>query len=45
MFPSGLALYWAVSTVIGIITQYFVMGGWGYLKSRPQSPSTPLKGT
>jgi len=44
MFPSGLALYWAVSTVIGIITQYFVMGGWGYLKSRPQSPSTPLQG-
>jgi YidC/Oxa1 family membrane protein insertase len=37
MFPSGLALYWAVSNIIGIITQYFVTGGWGYLKLR--SPS------
>jgi YidC/Oxa1 family membrane protein insertase len=34
MFPSGLALYWAVSNIIGIITQYFVTGGWGYLKFR-----------
>jgi len=32
MFPSGLALYWAVSNIIGIITQYFATGGWGYLK-------------
>jgi YidC/Oxa1 family membrane protein insertase len=31
-FPAGLGLYWAVSNVIGIITQYFVTGGWGYLK-------------
>ena len=37
MFPSGLALYWAVSNIIGIVTQYFVTGGWGYLKLR--SPS------
>jgi YidC/Oxa1 family membrane protein insertase len=37
MFPSGLALYWAVSNIIGIVTQYFVTGGWGYL--RPRSPS------
>ena len=37
MFPSGLALYWAVSNIIGIVTQYFVTGGWGYLKRR--SPS------
>jgi len=29
-FPSGLALYWAVSNIIGIIIQYFVGGGWGY---------------
>ena len=35
-FPAGLGLYWAVSNVIGIITQYFVTGGWGYLKF--QSP-------
>ncbi len=32
MFPSGLALFWAVSNIIGIVTQYFVTGGWGYLK-------------
>ena len=31
-FPSGLALYWAVSNIIGIVIQYFVSGGWGYLK-------------
>jgi len=36
-FPSGLALYWMVMNLIGIITQYFVMGGWGGLK-----PSTSL---
>jgi len=29
-FPSGLALYWVVSNIIGIIIQYFVAGGWGY---------------
>jgi len=34
MVPSGLALYWAVSNIIGIITQYFFIGGWGYLKFR-----------
>jgi YidC/Oxa1 family membrane protein insertase len=34
MVPSGLALYWAVSTIIGIIAQYFFTGGWGYLKFR-----------
>jgi YidC/Oxa1 family membrane protein insertase len=33
--PSGLGLYWAVSNVIGIVTQYFVTGGWGYLKLQP----------
>ncbi len=37
MFPSGLALYWAISNIIGIVTQYFVTGGWGYLRLR--SPS------
>ena len=41
MFPSGLALYWAVSNIIGIVTQYFVTGGWGYLK--PGSPSQPTQ--
>jgi len=29
--PSGLALYWAVSNVISIVIQYFVIGGWGGL--------------
>jgi YidC/Oxa1 family membrane protein insertase len=36
-FPSGLALYWVVSNIIGIIIQYFVSGGWGYLRA----PSVP----
>ena len=31
-FPSGLALYWVVSNIIGIVIQYFVTGGWGYLR-------------
>ena len=34
-FPSGLALYWAISNVISIVMQYFIVGGWGGLvKSR-----------
>ncbi|MEA3253454.1 MAG: YidC/Oxa1 family membrane protein insertase [Chloroflexota bacterium] len=32
MFPSGLALFWLVSNVIGIATQYFITGGWGYFR-------------
>jgi len=46
-FPSGLALYWVISNVIGILTQYFVTGGWGYLtlptifKPKP-APKTPV---
>lgn len=43
-FPSGLALYWAVSNIIGIVTQYFATGGWGYLKFRFPFQSTPVKG-
>ena len=27
--PSGLALYWTASNVLGIAIQYFVNGGWG----------------
>jgi len=39
--PSGLALYWTTSNVIGIAIQYFVTGGWGPLfplfpKTAPQ---------
>ena len=41
-FPSGLALYWVVSNIIGIGIQYFVGGGWGYFtfpsfKPQPQT--------
>ena len=41
-FPSGLALYWVVSNIIGIGIQYFVGGGWGYFtfpsfKPQPQA--------
>jgi len=50
-FPSGLALYWVVSNVIGIIIQYFVSGGWGYLRTPsalrlappPAEKSTPVQ--
>ncbi len=31
MFPSGLAIFWLVSNLVGIGTQYFLGGGWGYL--------------
>ena len=47
-FPSGLALYWVVSNILGIGIQYFVGGGWGYLtlpsfRPRPQPDSTAQK--
>ena len=42
MFPSGLALFWAVSNIIGIATQYKIMG-WGYLRSRPESQVVKAK--
>jgi YidC/Oxa1 family membrane protein insertase len=42
-FPAGLGLYWAVSSIIGIIAQYFITGGWGYLKLRSPFQSTPVK--
>jgi YidC/Oxa1 family membrane protein insertase len=43
-FPAGLGLYWAVSNVIGIITQYFVTGGWGYLRAGSAAQPVPAKG-
>jgi YidC/Oxa1 family membrane protein insertase len=43
-FPSGLSLYWAVSNIVGIIIQYFVSGGWGYLvTSSPAKSSAVVK--
>lgn len=36
-FPSGLALYWVVSNIIGIIVQY-ISGGWGYLRAPAVQP-------
>ncbi len=43
MFPSGLPLFWAASNVIGILTQYFFTGGWGYLKFSSPFRPTPVK--
>lgn len=38
-FPSGLALYWVVSNVVGMVMQYFVTG-WGGLRfTRPWAPA------
>jgi YidC/Oxa1 family membrane protein insertase len=43
-FAAGLGLYWAVSNIIGIIMQYFLTGGWGYLTLRSPSQPVPAKG-
>ncbi len=42
-FPSGLALYWVISNIIGIVIQYFVTGGWGYLRSPAGSKPVPTR--
>jgi YidC/Oxa1 family membrane protein insertase len=42
MFPSGLPVFWLVSNLIGIATQYWVGGGWGYLK-RGTAPTAAAK--
>ena len=43
-FPSGLALFWFVSNLIGIVTQYFITG-WGSLSfkkgARVPVPAAP----
>jgi len=36
-FPSGLALFWVISNIIGIVTQYFITG-WGSLFARAPAP-------
>ena len=45
-FPSGLALFWFVSNLIGIITQYFITG-WGSLsfKRKPRVIAPGVSGT
>ena len=42
-FPSGLALYWIVSNVIGVATQYFITGDWSPLfpKTAPAPAQAP----
>lgn len=44
-FPSGLALYWTISNIIGIIIQYFITGGWGYLRAPSVPVQTPTQKT
>jgi YidC/Oxa1 family membrane protein insertase len=39
-FPSGLVLYWVISTLVGIIIQYFVTG-WGGLRPQAQEAQVP----
>jgi YidC/Oxa1 family membrane protein insertase len=39
-FPSGLAVFWLVSNIIGIITQYFITG-WGTLFKRAPKAVAP----
>jgi YidC/Oxa1 family membrane protein insertase len=38
-FPSGLALYWVVSNVIGIGIQYFITGWGGLIPQRKPQPA------
>lgn len=30
--PSGLALYWLITSLFSVVQQYFINGGWGKLK-------------
>ena len=41
-FPSGLALYWVVSNVIGIVIQYFA-SGWGGLATMFKPKQAPAE--
>ncbi len=44
-FPSGAVLYWATSSIVGVVQQYFV-SGWGslanYLKFLPPDRARPI---
>ncbi len=46
-FPSGLALYWIVSNLIGVAIQYFVIGSWAPLFAKaapaPEPAPQPVK--
>jgi YidC/Oxa1 family membrane protein insertase len=44
-FPSGLALYWVASNVIGIVMQYFVTGWGGLYTPKGQKKVTVEKKT
>jgi YidC/Oxa1 family membrane protein insertase len=40
--PAGLGLYWFIGNCVGIIQQYFVVGGWGnLLPSRNRAAALP----
>ncbi len=39
-FPSGLALYWVASNVISIVTQYFITGWGGLVKTTAEKKVT-----
>ena len=43
-FPSGLALFWVISNIIGIITQYFITG-WGslFVKAPAAAPKEAIE--
>ena len=42
-FPSGLAVYWTVSNIAGVLIQYFVTGDWSplFAKSTPAAELAP----
>lgn len=42
-FPSGLALYWATSTIIRIVMQYYTTGWGGLIPTRDDNKSTREK--
>ena len=43
-FPSGLAVYWVVSNLVGIVIQYFVSGWGGLLPQKaPAQASAPAQ--
>lgn len=41
-FPSGLALYWVVSNIVGVGTQYFVTGWEPLFRKAPEAAHEPL---